>query len=198
LEQIVGLTLARGEREWRCQRWARTTAEWHFAARRCSVPSPGGEGKGEGEPYNQLHRSGLEAPSFSLITVKSRSESAEKTPMPRIAFATPWKANPIGKIAFARRGAESAEKIYFVLALRVLCASARVFPFWAFPIRGNISCSRRSNTGKFCPTLSTPSELGWVLQPFPNYVIYHEDRPGEILLIRMLHGAQDATPLFQD
>jgi len=41
-----------------------------------------------------------------------------------------------------------------------------------------------------------PKVRRWVLQSFPNYSIYYKDHPGEIVLIRLLHGARDAPPLI--
>ncbi len=36
-----------------------------------------------------------------------------------------------------------------------------------------------------------PSVRKWVIQPFPNYLLFYEDRADGVLLIRLLHGARD-------
>jgi plasmid stabilization system protein ParE len=56
--------------------------------------------------------------------------------------------------------------------------------------------SQHPQLGRFAHFASASSVRRWVLQPFPNYVIYYEDRPGEILLVRLLHGARDAPPFL--
>jgi plasmid stabilization system protein ParE len=51
--------------------------------------------------------------------------------------------------------------------------------------------------GRSARFAAAPEVRRWVLQAFPNYVIYYESRPAEILLIRLLHGAQDTGTKFQ-
>jgi toxin ParE1/3/4 len=41
-----------------------------------------------------------------------------------------------------------------------------------------------------------PRVRRWVVQPFRNYLLFYEDRPDGVLLIRLLHGAQDLPPLI--
>jgi plasmid stabilization system protein ParE len=55
---------------------------------------------------------------------------------------------------------------------------------------------RYPQIGRFAHFELAPSVRRWVIQSFPNYIIYYEARPGEVLLIRLLHGAQDAASLF--
>jgi toxin ParE1/3/4 len=40
-----------------------------------------------------------------------------------------------------------------------------------------------------------PAVRKWVIQPFRNYILFYEDRPDGIVLIRLLHGARDLPPL---
>jgi len=40
-----------------------------------------------------------------------------------------------------------------------------------------------------------PQVRKWVIQPFPNYLLFYEDRPDGVLVIRLLHGARDLPPL---
>jgi toxin ParE1/3/4 len=44
---------------------------------------------------------------------------------------------------------------------------------------------------------SAPQVRRWVLQPFPNYIIYCEAHSGEVLLVRLLHGARDVQAVFR-
>lgn len=41
-----------------------------------------------------------------------------------------------------------------------------------------------------------PQVRKWVVQPFPNYLLFHEDRAEGVLVIRLLHGARDLPPLI--
>ena len=41
-----------------------------------------------------------------------------------------------------------------------------------------------------------PDVRKWVIQPFPNYLLFYEDRADGIVLIRLLHGARDLPPLI--
>ena len=41
-----------------------------------------------------------------------------------------------------------------------------------------------------------PRVRRWVVQPFRNYLLFYEDRPEGVLVIRLLHGAQDLPPLI--
>lgn len=41
-----------------------------------------------------------------------------------------------------------------------------------------------------------PQVRRWVIQPFPNYLLFYEDRVDGVLLIRLLHGARDLPPLI--
>jgi toxin ParE1/3/4 len=52
--------------------------------------------------------------------------------------------------------------------------------------------------GRIAGFPSAPKIRRRVLHPFPNYSIYYEARPNEILLIRMLHGARDVPPFIPD
>ena len=41
-----------------------------------------------------------------------------------------------------------------------------------------------------------PRVRKWVVQPFRNYLLFYEDRPEGVLMIRLLHGAQDLSPMI--
>lgn len=41
-----------------------------------------------------------------------------------------------------------------------------------------------------------PQVRKWVVQPFPNYLLFYEDRTEGVLVIRLLHGARDLPPLI--
>lgn len=41
-----------------------------------------------------------------------------------------------------------------------------------------------------------PHVRKWVVQPFRNYLLFYEDRAEGVLMIRLLHGAQDLPPLI--
>ena len=41
-----------------------------------------------------------------------------------------------------------------------------------------------------------PKVRKWVIQPFPNYLIFYEDRADGILMIRLLHGARELPRLI--
>lgn len=41
-----------------------------------------------------------------------------------------------------------------------------------------------------------PQVRKWIIRRFPNYLIFYEDRPDGVLLIRLLHGARDLPPLI--
>ena len=41
-----------------------------------------------------------------------------------------------------------------------------------------------------------PQVRKWVLQKFPNYVLFYEDRPDGVLVIRLLYGARDLPSLI--
>jgi toxin ParE1/3/4 len=56
--------------------------------------------------------------------------------------------------------------------------------------------SQHSQAGPYARFRNAPKVRRWILRKFPNYVIYYEDRPGEILLVRVLHGARDIQALF--
>jgi toxin ParE1/3/4 len=41
-----------------------------------------------------------------------------------------------------------------------------------------------------------PQVRKWVVQPFPNYLLFYEERGESVLMIRLLHGARDLPPLI--
>lgn len=41
-----------------------------------------------------------------------------------------------------------------------------------------------------------PQVRKWVVQPFPNYLLFYEARAEGVLMIRLLHGARDLPPLM--
>lgn len=40
-----------------------------------------------------------------------------------------------------------------------------------------------------------PQVRKWVVQPFPNYLLFYEERPEGVVIIRLLHGARDLPGL---
>jgi plasmid stabilization system protein ParE len=58
--------------------------------------------------------------------------------------------------------------------------------------------TRHPQIGRFAHFVAAPKVRRWVLRRYPNYLIYYEDRPGEILLIRLLHGARNPGSLVED
>jgi toxin ParE1/3/4 len=41
-----------------------------------------------------------------------------------------------------------------------------------------------------------PGVRKWVIQPFPNYLLFYEERADGVLVIRILHGARDLPSLI--
>ena len=41
-----------------------------------------------------------------------------------------------------------------------------------------------------------PQVRKWVIQKFPNYLLFYEDRPTGVLVIRLLYGTRDLPPLI--
>ena len=55
--------------------------------------------------------------------------------------------------------------------------------------------SQHPQIGPLAGFKKAPQVRRWVIQAFPNYLIYYEDRSEEIVLARLLHGAQNAPSL---
>jgi hypothetical protein len=41
-----------------------------------------------------------------------------------------------------------------------------------------------------------PQVRKWVIRKFPNYLLFYQETLDGVLLIRLLHGAQDLPPLI--
>jgi len=58
--------------------------------------------------------------------------------------------------------------------------------------------SQHPQIGPFVRFPRAPRTRHLILPAFPAYAIYYEDRPAEIVLIRLLHGSRDAAALIPD
>ena len=41
-----------------------------------------------------------------------------------------------------------------------------------------------------------PGVRKWVIHNFPNYLLFYQEQPDGVLVIRLLHGARDLPPLI--